>query len=353
MNIETQLLFFFSAIGAFNGILLSVYFLFFAQPKHLSNRFLGALLLMLSMRIGKSVFYFFNPELAKIYLQYGLYACFMIGPFLYLYVRSNTNQPPLRSYWKIWLPVLFIGMVIFGFYYPYQEYINVWRRTIYRVINYEWLFFIGLSAYALRDTFRSIFIKKEPLDYAKTWLLSVFFGVFIIWLAYYTSRYTSYIVGALSFSFVTYLLGFLLVARKRRKAITPTEKAKYANRKIATAEANQLLQKIQHLMEKEELYKNSNLTLPLLAKQLHISPHLLSQLVNDNLQKRFTQFINEYRIREAQSQLRSATPLTMEALAEHCGFNSTSTFYSAFKKATNTTPARYLDENRQISSPNL
>ncbi|MFK7937719.1 MAG: helix-turn-helix domain-containing protein [Saprospiraceae bacterium] len=351
MNIDTQLLFFFSALGAFNGVLLSVYFLFFARPKHLSNYFLGGLLAMLSMRIGKSVIFYFNPALAKIYLQFGLYACFMIGPFFFFFFLSNTHHPPLRLYWKFWLPALFITIASFGYFYPYETNGYIWREFVYRSINYQWLFFIGLSAYTLRPTFKTVFVYKKPLDYATTWMLSVFFGVSLIWLAYFTSRYTSYIVGALSFSFVTYLLVFLLVARRRKKEITPDEnKAKYANRKIDLAEAKLLLQKIEKLMSVEELYKNSNLTLSILAKELNVSTHFLSQLLNDNFQKRFTQFINEYRIEEAKQQLRSDTPLKMEALAEHCGFNSTSTFYSAFKKNTKTTPARYMEENKSLST---
>ncbi len=61
MEFSAQLLFFFSALGAFNGFLLAVYFLFFAKPKNLINRMLGMLILMLSIRVGKSVFFLVQP----------------------------------------------------------------------------------------------------------------------------------------------------------------------------------------------------------------------------------------------------------------------------------------------------
>jgi hypothetical protein len=47
MNIGKELLFFFSALGAFNGLILSLYFSFFTRKKYLSNYFLGALLFAL------------------------------------------------------------------------------------------------------------------------------------------------------------------------------------------------------------------------------------------------------------------------------------------------------------------
>ena len=55
MGFSDKLLFFFSSLGAFNGLVLSIYFFFFAPKKQLSNFLLGGLLLVLSIRIGKSV----------------------------------------------------------------------------------------------------------------------------------------------------------------------------------------------------------------------------------------------------------------------------------------------------------
>ena len=101
MEASRELLFFFSALGAFNGLLLSFYFLFFAKSKHISNYFLGTLLLAMSIRIGKSVFYFFNPDLGREFLQIGISACAFIGPSLYFYIKSMTSPPgKFSSTWK-------------------------------------------------------------------------------------------------------------------------------------------------------------------------------------------------------------------------------------------------------------
>ena len=43
----------------------------------------------------------------------------------------------------------------------------------------------------------------------------------------------------------------------------------------------------------------------------------------------------------------------MELIAERCGFNSQSTFYSTFKKIVTATPAVFRKEHKPISAPNL
>ena len=92
-----ELLFFFSALGAFNGFLLSLYFAVNAKKKIFANYFLSLLLLVLSIRIIKSVFFYFNPHLSNTFIQIGLSACILIGPFLFLYLRSYS--PYSKSVW--------------------------------------------------------------------------------------------------------------------------------------------------------------------------------------------------------------------------------------------------------------
>ncbi|GMN10664.1 hypothetical protein MTsPCn9_23610 [Croceitalea sp. MTPC9] len=94
-------------------------------------------------------------------------------------------------------------------------------------------------------------------------------------------------------------------------------------------------------MNDKELYKNPDLKLSDVAKEINISPHFLSQFLNDNLGKGFSLFLNEYRIEAAEKMLWSNQHLTLEAIGQECGFKSNSTFYSAFKKIKGLTPAKF------------
>lgn len=334
-----QILFFFSALGAFNGILLCLYFLFWAKPKHPSNVYLGLLLGALSIRIGKSTFLFFNQGISKSFLQFGLTACFLIGPALYLFIRSRIEMKSNR------LPKLLIGLMVFaflvfGYFYTYESNPDFWRFKVVRSIYYQWIGFILLAGYLMKDTFQALLTKGKKLSSTQFMMLNIWIGVFLIWLAYFTSSYTSYIVGAVSFSFILYLSIVLIVVNNRKNS--SIKKEKYANKKIPVSEAETLLSQIETLMQEDQLFKDSNLSLNKLAGHLNIRPHLLSQLLNDNLEKSFTQFLNEYRIEEAKKMLIDNQNLKIQAIAEICGFNSNSTFYTAFKKITHTTPAEFI-----------
>ena len=340
MSIERQILFFFSFLGAFNGILLCIYFLLIKKPRTNANIYLGLLLAALSIRIGKSTFLYFNSDLAKTYLQFGLTACFAIGPALLLYVLASQGKKILVLY-KVGIALMFVLFFIHGFSYSYHSYPRYWQTKVIWVIYNQWALFIILAGIAMKDNITKVF-KRSTLSKNEFLTVNVFIGVTLIWLAYYTSSITSYIVGAVSFSFILYLSIILLYFRKKQKEPNVEKKEKYADKKIPSAEANELLANIQLLMNEEKIFADSTINLAKLAKKLNVSPHLLSQLLNDNLQKNFSQFINEYRIDEAKEMLLKDQHLKIQAVAENCGFNSNSTFYAAFKKITGTTPAEFI-----------
>ncbi len=338
MNFENQLIFFFSALGAFNGFLLSFYFAFVAQKKKFSNYFLALLLLTLSIRIVKSVFFYFNPRLSGVFIQIGLSACILIGPFLYLYLKSYAKNE--TSKWKSHILPFLIIITILGIVYPYIENRTIWSRWILKGIYFQWLIYIIFSFNFVRPVFQRLSQKKENLSSIDIWLLSVFSGATFIWLAYNIGSYTSYIVGALSFSFVLYLIILLFIFKNNKNTSFFEEKEKYKNKEIDT-ETLELIESKLSIVKDKELYCNPSLTLTDVAKELKIPSHTLSQFLNDNFTKSFSLFINELRIKKAKELLLLSNRYTIEAIGYESGFNSKSTFYTTFKKITGQTPSEY------------
>jgi len=337
MTEPNQLLFFFSALGAFNGFLLSVYFAVNSNKKIFANYFLALLLLVLSIRIIKSVFFYFNPQLFNIFIQIGLSACILIGPFLFLYLKSFSNTG--KTKWKVHIFPFIIGITVLGILYPYVEHRTVWSNWIVLAIYLQWLVYILASLKYLNPIFKKLKQKKK-LEDIDVWLLSIYLGVVFIWLAYKFGTYASYIVGALSFSFVFYLVLLLVIFRKSRKTTFFEEKEKYKNKEIDQETQDLMNQKLSIILEKE-LFLDPNFTLEIAAKELKVTKHLLSQYINETLGKSFSNLIKEYRIEKAKKLLEAQSSYTIEGLGYDSGFSSKSTFFTAFKKITGSTPAEY------------
>lgn len=345
MEVSRELLFFFSALGAFNGLLMGLYFLFYARPKHISNYFLGGLLITLSIRIGKSVFFYFNDDLAGLFIHIGLTACFFIGPALYFYLKSVIqSEGNHKQYWKYHLAILVPLILIVSVFFPWDSYRTLWQDYIILGIYYEWLAYLIAAGFLMRPILKQFWQRKDKIHSVEIWLLSVFIGNCLIYIAYAGWAYTSYITGAVTFTFIFYLLTLLIILNKKKELILFKLPAKYGAKKIDTQEVKMLTQKLATLMESEHLYKNPNLKLPDVAQRLEILPHRLSQLVNDNLGKNFSIVVNEYRVKEAQQQLLKNEQYTLEAIGYACGFNSKSSFYVTFKKITGKTPAQFKNE---------
>ena len=354
MDISQQLLFFFSALGVFNGFLLAFIFLTRWEKRGAPQLFFGLLLLMLSIRIGKSVFYYFLRDLPKIYLQIGLSACFFIGPFLWLFLRSSIQQQskPTR-FQKLHLVLLGLTIVSIGSAYPYATFPELWNKYIAQFIYAVWLIYLILATYTLWPVLSKVIKANASLSSNQKWLLLVWSINMLIAFNYQAALYFKakvYILGPLIFSFSFYGLGIYLLLNRNHGLSMGRATSKYSNKRIQEDKASPLAQRLQTLMEEEQLYRNPKLKLPDLAAQLSISPHQLSQLLNDNLGKSFNTFVNEYRVEAACQQISDLEHLSLEGIGFEVGFSSKSTFYATFKKMVGTTPAKYKAKQEETAS---
>lgn len=104
-----------------------------------------------------------------------------------------------------------------------------------------------------------------------------------------------------------------------------------------------IVEKLVNYMETEKVYRQANLTLTQFAEIVAIPKHRLSQVINEKLGCNFLEFLNQYRVQEAQEKLKDATfqHQSILEIGKQSGFNSKATFYAAFKKYTHTSPGNY------------
>lgn len=347
MTFESPILFFLCSIGVFNGFLASFYFLFFSKEKRVQNFLFGLLLLFLSMRIGKSVYTLFTLKEDKnfLILQVGLSACFLIGISLFFYIKASIeNRKEIPKSWKTQFLILTFIIVVFGLIKPYLTHKQLWYSYVVHVIYVVWGIYVLASGFILKDIFKKIVSKKSQTSTSEVWLVAVFLGNLLIFLAYIVGYFYLYLIGTITFSVVFYGLLIFLLFKSNRENVFKDIPEKYASKKIENEEANQLISELKKVMIKHQFHKNTNIKLNDIAKELQISSHQLSQLLNDNLGKSFAQFINEYRIEDAKELLKNNSSFTLEAIGFEAGFSSKSNFYATFKKVVGKTPSAFKKE---------
>ncbi len=338
-------LFFISALGAFNGLIIGIYFLFFSRNRKVANYFLGALLIALSLRIGKSVLYFFDTSLLRIYLQIGLSACWFIGPCLLYYIKGEKAQMKTLPRQWIWvMSSLAVVIIAVGLIFPYPQRPDIWNTYIVWMIYAQWAVFILLSVVEVKDVVKKLGAPSQ-LKSSEVWLTAILTINLVIFICYLWALLGHskgvYISSAIIFSIVLYAGGLVLLHRRKRDDLFPPSQNKYANKKIGVDDAQFMLTRLERAMAEKSIFKNPDLKLNDLANEINVSSHQLSQLLNDSLGKSFALYVNEYRIEEACRMLSTDDNLTIEAIGEEVGFNSKSTFFAAFKKMKGKTPAMY------------
>lgn len=120
---------------------------------------------------------------------------------------------------------------------------------------------------------------------------------------------------------------------------------KYERSPLTEHHISRIEQRILQLMETEKLYLNSNLSLGDLAKAVAEPQNYVSQTLNGRIGKSFFDFVNAWRVKEAQQQILHSDKTFLD-IAYEVGFNSRSSFYKSFKRETGMTPSEYRAQAR-------
>lgn len=133
-----------------------------------------------------------------------------------------------------------------------------------------------------------------------------------------------------------------------QKLLFPSiKRAKYEKTGLSKSFSEELKLKLEHFMNTEKPYLYQELRLDDIAKFLDVSKHHASQVINENFELNFFDFINSYRIEYAKVILANnfnSSSDSITDIAYRCGFNNRVSFYKAFKKFTKTTPTDFISK---------
>lgn len=357
---KLQLIHIAALIAIFQCLFLSLFFFTNKKGDSSSNKIFASLLFIFAIYAGYSftqsvgVDEYFYKYFLKLYIISQV--SFLISPLLYLYVKSLLI-PNLKLEKKdIIHALLFLLAVGFLLLLPVVlknarisfRSLNLIYGTILLLQDafYIALIFITLKKYSIR-------IKDliSPGSSKISWLRIFVVGFILVWsvqlqgfIAFNVEElwkfcpYTESLYFLVIFLFLNTIIFMVLkkpelfstIKRYGSSELNPDDKAGY-------------LAKLKSAMDVEKLYLDPKLTLPLLSQKLSIPIGHLSQIINEEFNKNFNDFINCYRIKESKKLFAECTngEKGILEIAYSVGFNSKSSFYNAFKKATVVTPKQY------------
>ncbi|WP_073850989.1 helix-turn-helix transcriptional regulator [Pontibacter flavimaris] len=291
---------------------------------------------------------------------------FALGPLIYLLFRSLNGSSWTRRQWLHFIPfgLYLLYHTLFyiqpeavkynayiNAYFPDREFLPVSSKVdpdpllLTRYINeltiLHIILYIGLCFRLLKR--RRFSESPNPYFYPWARFLLYFFVASLLLILFVKLTYERDLGDHLLAAFLVLQLFFASYKIITDSAFfQPVVQVKYEKSALSEEAKQDLLQKLK-VAEDAKFYVQPSASLPALARQLHTSPHYLSQSLNERLGKSFFEYLAALRIKEAKAILSDPAQrhLKVEEVAEQVGYLSKSAFSAAFKKQTGQTPGEY------------
>ncbi|MFZ5724683.1 MAG: helix-turn-helix domain-containing protein [Pseudomonadota bacterium] len=127
------------------------------------------------------------------------------------------------------------------------------------------------------------------------------------------------------------------------------EEARYRRCLLTDSLAGEIGQRLDALMTQQHLYRQSDLSLPALAVAVGVSPHQLSEYLNQHRGLGFARYVARYRVAAAQELLLKHPSRPVLDIALEAGFSSKSTFNTAFAEQAGMTPSAWRRSRKSTS----
>lgn len=296
--------------------------------------------------INVRTFFFFIPSFL------------LIGPVLLLYIKSvSTKDFKFRT--KHLLHLLpFIMVLIFDLLNRKNFPLIPENQTFYLIycieislILVQFLIYIIVSfIFARKLMLQNISWKSSKDNVDPYYIRNIVMIISVIWIIYAMYCIQTYfrfyaptrVVEAIFYSLLSY---WILYYELNGQRITSGNNfvTRYRSSVLSAEDSLRFKTMILDYITKNESHKDHNITLGKFAKNLSLTPHVVSQVINEQLSCNFNDFINSYRVDEAKKMLSDTgmKNITVASIAYDCGFNTLSAFNTAFKKFTGLTPSQF------------
>lgn len=362
----------------FQLVFISVFLFCKTRGRGISNRLLGYFFLAIALSLAD------NFLLSTgIYYQYPAFAIWsgpvplLYGPLLYLYTQSLLYKKFKLSIYKIlhFLPfVIIFAMLATGYAIQFHQK----KEAILHAVNGHqippYLYGIALliAAHFFYYSVKALrvlnFYNAEALNKFSNsrqlnlkWLKnSIWFMMALFVIAIFNNlfqltsfkRVNAVILTGIILLLLVFINNVLFKALQTPEIfswmetdeMTPLVKPVTSGRYLDQLER---VAALHQFMQIHKPYLNPNLTVEALATAMAMRPKEVSVLINTHLNQNFFDYVNRYRIREAQLMLTQSDDkkLTVLEVLYKTGFNSKSSFNTLFKKYSGLTPTDYKNQH--------
>lgn len=371
-----------SLLNSFASLILIVFLLSSDTRKRLSNITLALYLVVFIQDTSAqftSVYVYSNwPILGMIISE----TVFLLLPLLYLFAKSSIYKDFKLTWFTLihLAPMVIIHLFLIPEYYlplvnnpelVWYEILNESSFTKFIYISlHTQMFVYYFLIFRMLIRYKTILLENyasPKLDNQK-WLMQFFLILFIADFISaiknvfrFGDNETLYFVAEIIVNLANIVVLFWLVIKALKKpellvgvnsdTLLVTQMLDEKNNSdeliisdtIDSNEQNEIIKKLENHMQINEPFMDSSLSVYDLSRQINVPSRELSIAINHVLNKHFFDYVNEYRIKKAMEIFKTTDDekLTVLEVLYEVGFNSKSSFNTAFKKFTGTTPSEY------------
>lgn len=365
-------------------LMWALVFLFQKRSVGTANRVLGifmiaATLLYLCHAIFFHELYHLYSFIDSLYLL----SLLSLYPLFYAYVLRITNQPiHVKRYLVNFLPAIFLALIslMLNFLLTPEERImyvkeilierNLKILEISTIAGIKGMLFLAGRIIFISHAIIYLLIGIRLADkhnkrvkdfYSNTegrtvsWLRNLSIVILVISLAgiafaligrsYFAHHPISLLLPSLIFSTIYFLIGFYANQQRlsdmNMQANTDNDVVSFEE--ITSSQEEKLKKKLVLLFENDKIYRNCDLRITTVSEALQTNRTYISRLINKEFGMNFNEFVNQYRVREAEQLLLSEAnnPYTLDYIAEQVGFGSGNSFSRSFKEYKGMTPGQF------------